>query len=167
MSDSTITFLVLAFTVGVFVWDRLPIGVVAFGVALSLWATGVLDLDQALGGFGDPTVIFIASLFVVSEALDSTGVTAWAGQQLIAGAGSSQRRLVVLMMVTVAGLTALISVNGSVAALLPVMAVTATRVRMPPSQLLMPLAFGAHAGSLLALSRSRPRPSSTSPRSRS
>ena len=38
------------------------------GAALSLWATGVLDLDQALAGFGDPTVLFIASLFVVSEA---------------------------------------------------------------------------------------------------
>ena len=101
-----------------FVWDRLPIGVVAFGVALSLWATGVLTIDQALGGFGDPTVIFIASLFVVSEALDSTGVTAWAGQQLIAGAGESRTRLIVLMMLTVAVLTALISVNGSVAALL-------------------------------------------------
>ena len=79
MSDSTITFLILGGTVVVFVWDRFPIGVVAFGVALSLWATGVLDLDQALGGFGDPTVIFIASLFVVGEALDATGVTAWAG----------------------------------------------------------------------------------------
>ena len=78
----------------------------------------------------------MASLFVVSERLDSTGVTAWAGQQLIAGAGSSQRRLVVLMMVTVAGLTALISVNGSVAALLPVMAVTEPgthRTGVPPS----------------------------------
>ena len=41
--------------------------------ALSLWATGVLDLDQALAGFGDPAVLFIASLFVVSEALDATG----------------------------------------------------------------------------------------------
>ena len=51
-------------------------------------------------------------------------------------------------------LTALISVNGAVAALLPVMAVTATRLRMSPSQLLMPLAFGAHAGSLLALTGS-------------
>ncbi len=154
MSDSTITFLILALTVAVFIWDRLPIGVVAFGVALSLWATGVLDLDQSLAGFGDPTVIFIASLFVVSEALDSTGVTAWAGQQLIAAAGSSRRRLIVLMMGTVALLTALISVNGSVAALLPVMAVTAVRLRMSPSQLLMPLAFGAHAGSLLALTGS-------------
>ena len=86
MSDSTITFLVLGVTVAVFVWDRLPIGVVAFGVALSLWATGVLDLDQALGGFGDPTVIFIASLFVVSEALDSDG------RDGLGGAAADRRR---------------------------------------------------------------------------
>ena len=154
MSDSTITFLVLAVVVVVFIWDQLPVGVVAFGVALSLWATGVLDLDQALGGFGDPTVIFIASLFVVSEGLDSTGVTAWAGQELIARAGDSRARVIVLMMLLVAVLTALISVNGSVAALLPVVAVMAVRLRMSPSQLLMPLAFGAHAGSLVALTGS-------------
>ncbi|HEY6075239.1 MAG TPA: SLC13 family permease, partial [Gaiella sp.] len=154
MSDSTITFLILGVTVAVFVWDRLPVAAVALGVALSLWATGVLDLEQALGGFGDPTVIFIASLFVVSEALDSTGVTAWAGQQLIARAGHSRTRVVVLTMLLVAVLTALISVNGAVAALLPVVAVMALRLRMSPSQLLLPLAFGAHAGSLVALTGS-------------
>ena len=48
-------------------------------------------------------MLFIASLFVVSEALDSTGVTAWAGQQLIMRAGASRRRLVVLTMLLVAG----------------------------------------------------------------
>jgi len=90
MSDSTITFLILGAVVAVFIWDRLPVAAVALGVALSLWATGVLDLEQALAGFGDPTVIFIASLFVVSEALDATGVTAWAGQQLIARAGGGR-----------------------------------------------------------------------------
>ena len=90
MSDSTIMFLILGAAVAVFIWDRMPVGIVAFGVALSLWATGVLTLEQSLAGFGDPTVIFIASLFVVSEALDATGVTAWAGQQLIAQAGDSR-----------------------------------------------------------------------------
>ena len=79
MSQSTITFLVLAAVVVVFVWDRIPVAVVAIGTALSLWATGVLDLEQALAGFGDPTVLFIASLFVVSEALEATGVTALVG----------------------------------------------------------------------------------------
>ena len=106
-----------------------PVEIVAFATALTLWATDVLDLDQALAGFGDPTVLFIAALFVVSEALDATGVTAWAGQQLVAGAGDSRRRLLVLMMVLCALLTAVISVNGAVAALIPVVVVTAVRLR--------------------------------------
>ena len=33
-----------------FVWNRIPVAVVAFAVSLSLWATGVLDLDEALSG---------------------------------------------------------------------------------------------------------------------
>ena len=151
MSDSTITFVVLAAVVAVFVWDRVPVAIVAIGVALTLWATDVLSYDQAFQGFGDPTVIFIASLFVVSEGLDASGVTAWAGQQLIARAGESRTRLVVLTMLLVAVLTMLISVNGSVAALVPVAVVTAVRLGRSPSQLLMPVAFAAHAGSLLAL----------------
>lgn len=154
MSDETITFLVLGLVVAVFIWDHLPVAAVALGTALTLWATGVLTLEQSLSGFGDPTVIFIASLFVVSEALDATGVTAWAGQELIVRAGDSRARVLILMMLLVAALTALISVNGSVAALLPVVAVMAVRLRMSPSQLLLPLAFGAHAGSLLALTGS-------------
>jgi di/tricarboxylate transporter len=151
MSNSTITFLILAVVVVVFVWDRLPVAVVAVGVALSLWATGVLDLEQALAGFGDPAVIFIASLFVVSESLDASGITAWAGQELTARVGESRRKTIVLMMGLVAFLTALISVNGAVAALLPIVVVMAVRLGRPSSQLLMPLAFGAHAGSLLSL----------------
>jgi di/tricarboxylate transporter len=62
--------------------------------------------------------------------------------------------VLVLMMLLVAVLTALISVNGSVAALLPVVAVMAVRLRRSPAQLMLPLAFGAHAGSLLALTGS-------------
>jgi di/tricarboxylate transporter len=145
---------VLGAVVVVFVLDRLPVAVVAVGTALTLWATGVLDLNQALAGFGDPAVLFIASLFVVSESLDATGVTAWAGQQLTARVGESRIRLLVLTMALVAGLTALISVNGAVAALLPVAVVMAMRLRRPASQLLLPVAFAAHAGSLLTLSGS-------------
>ncbi|WP_438751050.1 hypothetical protein [Pararhizobium sp. O133] len=32
----------------------------------SLWTLGVLSLNQALASFGDPAVIFITTLFVVS-----------------------------------------------------------------------------------------------------
>ena len=139
MTDATITYLVLAAVVLVFVWGRVPTAIAAMGVALALWATGVLGIEQALAGFGDPTVIFIASLFVVSEGLDATGVTAWAGQRLIDAAGESRTRLIVLTMTLVALFTALINVNGAVAALVPVVVVMALRVGRPPSQLLLPL----------------------------
>jgi di/tricarboxylate transporter len=151
LSDIWITFSIVLAIVVLFVWNRIPVVIVALGTALALYATGVLTLGQALAGLGDPAVIFIASLFVVSAGLEATGVTAWAGQVLIARAGKSRTRLIVLMLLLIAILTALISVNGAVAALLPVVVVTAIRLGQPTSQLLMPLVFGAHAGSLLAL----------------
>src|ERR1700733_14168058 len=151
MSDISITFAIIVAIVVLFVWNPIPVVLVALGTALALYFTGVLNFTEALSGLGDPAVIFIASLFVVSAGLDATGVTAWAGQGLIARAGQSRVRLLVLTMVLVALLTALISINGAVAALLPVVIVMAIRVGRAPSQLLMPLVFAAHSGSLLAL----------------
>lgn len=151
MSEIGIVYAILVGAVVLFVTGRVPVGLVAIGVSLALWATGILDLSTALSGFGDPTVLFIASLFVVSEGLDATGVTAWAGQQLIDKGGTTRSRLVFLTMLLVAALTAVISVNGAVAALLPVVVVIAVRTGRSPSQLLMPLVFGAHAGSMLTL----------------
>jgi di/tricarboxylate transporter len=151
MSDIAVVFLVLGGLVVLFVWNRFPVEIVAMAGALTLAATGVLSVPDALSGFGDLTVIYIAALFIVSEGIDSTGVTTWAGQQLMARAGSDFKRLLVMMMLLVAILTAIISVNGAVAALIPMVVVIALRMGKSPSSLLMPLAFGAHAGSLLVL----------------
>ncbi|MTH79269.1 SLC13 family permease [Paracoccus aestuariivivens] len=154
MTDIWIVFAVIAAIVILFIWDKLPVIVVCIAAALALWATGILTVQEALAGFGDPAVIFIAALFVLSAGLEASGVTAWAGQLLISQAGSSRTRLIVLMMGFVGVLCALISVNGSVAALLPVVVVMAIRLGRSPSQLLMPLVFGAHAGSQLMLTGS-------------
>ena len=125
-----IVMTILALAVVAFMSNRVPLGIVALGVALALWATGVLSLNEALAGFGDPTVIFIAALFVVSEALDSTGVTSWAAQRVLS---RSERPgpLLILVCLLVAVLTALISVNGAVAALIPMVVVVAVRIGVP------------------------------------
>lgn len=154
MTDIWIVFAIIAAIVVLFAWDRLPVIAVCMAAALALWASGILTLQQSLAGFGDPAVIFIASLFVVSAGLEVAGVTAWAGQLLIRQAGESRPRLIVLMMGFVGILAGLISVNGAVAALIPVVVVMALRLGRAPSQMLMPLVFGAHAGSLLLLTGS-------------
>ncbi|HEY0813869.1 MAG TPA: SLC13 family permease [Pseudonocardia sp.] len=151
---AVVSLVVLGLVVVLFVWNRLPVEVVAIGSALLLYAAHVIGLDDAVAGFGDPTVILIACLFVVSEGLDATGVTTWVGQRLVATAGGSRRRLLVLVMLLVAAVTALINLNGSVAALLPMLLVVAAQRGIAPSKLLMPLAFAGSAGSLLLLTGS-------------
>lgn len=153
MSDITIVFAIIALAVLLFITNRLPVVFVAMCVPFALYMTGVLSLPEALSGFGDPAVFFVATLFIVSAALEAAGVTAWAGQKLMAWTGGDNRlKLIILMSLMIAVITAMISVNGAVAAMLPVVVVLAIRMDIAPSQLLMPLAFGAHTGSLLALS---------------
>ncbi|WP_445216944.1 SLC13 family permease [Bradyrhizobium sp. Pa8] len=149
-----ITFAIIATMVLLFVSNRVPVAVVALSATLVLYATGILELSEALAGFGDSTILFIASLFVVSASLDSSGVTTWAGQVLIRYAGESRTRLLVLSMLLVAFLTALIGSGGAVAALLPVLVIVSVRLKRPPAQLMMPLAFASYSGSMLVLTGS-------------
>ena len=51
MSNSAIVFAIVAGIVVLFVWNRIPVVLVAVGTALALYATGVLDLGQSLAGF--------------------------------------------------------------------------------------------------------------------
>jgi len=151
MDDATTALVVLALVVALFVWNRLPVGVVALLAALSLWATGLVTTEEAVAGFGDPVVIFIATLFVVSEAIDSTGVTTWAGRVLLDRAGTGATRVLVAVCLLSAVLTSLITLNGAVAALLPLVVLISHRIGLSPSRLLMPVAFAGSAGGMLLL----------------
>lgn len=151
LTDIQIVFAIVAAVIILFVWDRLPVIAVCVGCALALWATGILTIQQSFAGFGDTATIFVASLFVVSAGMERSGITAWVGQVLMDRSGDSRTKLIVYMTVAVAVLSALISVNGAVAALLPVLVVLAVRLNRPPGRLLMPLVFGAHCGSMLLL----------------
>jgi di/tricarboxylate transporter len=154
VDDAALTLVILGVVIVLFVWNRLSVGVVAILTMLALWTTGLLSTEAVLAGFGDPVVVFIATLFVVSEGIDSTGVTTWLGQLIVAKAGESRARLVLAVGLLCAVLTALITLNGSVAALLPLVVVLAMRIGQPPSQMLMPLAFAGSCGALFMLTGS-------------
>jgi di/tricarboxylate transporter len=154
VSAASVSLIILVGCIALFVWNRLPVGVVAILAGLALYFTGVLDAAQVVAGFGDPVVIFIATLFVVSEGLESAGVTTWAGQVIVGRAGSKPTRLLAAVMLLAGGLSAAITPNGAAAALLPVTVSVARRARTMPSKMLIPMAFAASAGALLTLSGS-------------
>jgi len=151
MSGATITFILIFVSLGLFIWGRIPAVMVAIGVSLALFFTGILPANQALGGFGDLTVVLIASLFVIAAGLEASGVTTWAGQLLIKQAGDSRNRLMIFLLLLAALFCATISVNATVAALLPLCVVLAVRLKIPTSQLLLPMCFATHGATMLTL----------------
>ena len=150
------TFVILGVTILLFIWGRIQVELVALLSLLALILTGVLDVPQALSGFGDSTVIMIAALFVVGEGLSRTGVTSWLGERLLVWAGGSEIRLLVLMMLGAAVLSAFISNTGTVATLLPAVVAASWRIGSTPSKFLIPLSFAASTGGLLTLTGSPP-----------
>jgi len=152
----TTTFVILGVTIVLFVWGRWPADLVALLSLLALALSGVIGTSDALAGFGNPTVVMIAALFVVGEGLSRTGVTGWGGQRLLEAARGSNIRLLVVVMAGTAGLSAFISNTGTVATLLPAVVAAAWTVGSVPSKFLMPLAFAANTGGLLTLTGTPP-----------
>ncbi len=152
----TSTFIILGITIVLFVWGRWPADLVAVLSLLALALSGVIGTSDALAGFGNPTVVMIAALFVVGEGLSRTGVTGWGGKKLLEVARGSRTRLLVVVMLGTAGLSAFISNTGTVATLLPAVVAAAWSVGSMPSRFLIPLAFAANTGGLLTLTGTPP-----------
>ncbi len=151
-----LTFVILIITIILFVWGRLRSDLVALLALISLFLSGILTAEQALAGFSNATVIMIAALFVVGEGLSRTGVTAWLGQQILRLAGNSKGRLLIVLMIGTALLSAFISNTGTVATLLPAVVAASWRVAAVPSMFLIPMAFAANTGGLLTLTGTPP-----------
>ncbi|HEY1267662.1 MAG TPA: SLC13 family permease [Candidatus Binatia bacterium] len=151
MSDIWITLSIIGLALVLFAWNPVPAAVVATGAALALYFTGVLTMPEALTGFGDPVVVLIAALLAIAVAVEITGVGAWAGQLLLRLSGRSDKTLMVALMVVAAIFSALIGMNGAVAAMLPVTVIIALRTGKAPSYLMIPLALACLKGAKLTL----------------
>ncbi len=150
-SDALFVFGVLAAAVVLFASDRLRPDVVALLVIVALILGGILPVAEAVAGFGDSVVVLIAGLFVVGEGLVRTGVANQVGDWLTRVAGASETRLLVLLMLAVAGLGAFMSSTGVVAIFIPVVLGITSRLGIGPGRLMMPLAFAALLSGMLTL----------------
>ncbi|WP_228850836.1 SLC13 family permease [Aegicerativicinus sediminis] len=152
----TTIIIILFLTIALFVWNKFPPDIVALISMLSLYLFGILDLTETLSGFSNPTVIMIASLFVVGEGLSRTGWTALAGRKFVRWAKNNVPKLLVIVTLGSSLLSGFVSNTGTVAAFLPVTVNAAWNAGTLPSKLLMPVAFGSNTGGLLTLTGTPP-----------
>ncbi len=142
---------ILTVAVVLFVTERIRVDVVALMVLLAVALTGLVTPRQALSGFSNPAVVTVWAVFILSGGLTRTGVAGRLGHFVLRLAGRREIGLVVAIMLTSGFLSAFMNNVGVAALLLPVVMDITRRLRIPPSKLLIPLAFSSLLGGLITL----------------
>ena len=147
----TITLIVLALTIALFIWGRVRSDIVALSALVVLIFAGILTPAEALAGFSSPVVIMMTGLFVVGGAILQTGLARAAGNRMMGMAGGNETRAFLLVMLTTSAIGAFVSNTGTVALMMPIIVSMAAQGGFSSSRLLMPLAFAGSLGGMLTL----------------
>ena len=138
--------------------DRLRVDVAALSIAVALGVAqflglGVLgspgspgDAVKAISGFGQPVVLTLLSLFVITSSLEKTGVTRWIARRLLTSGRHSERYLIASLSATTALLSMAMNNLAAGALLLPSALEISRRTGVKPSKLLIPVAYGSLLG---------------------
>lgn len=149
-NDQLTILLILLLTLAMFLWGRWRHDMVAVGSLVACVLTGLVPPHQAFVGFGHPAVVTVACVLVLSRGLQTSGaVDALTRVLLPARAG------VTASLAALCGLGAVLSgfMNnvGAMALLMPVALRLASRARLAPGRVLMPLAFCTILGGMTTL----------------
>jgi di/tricarboxylate transporter len=135
-----------------FVREKIPADIVALLAMGALMLTGILSVSDTLSVFSNSAPITVAAMFVLSAALERTGVIDWVGRKVagLAQKGSPTLAVIALMFGVVL-LSAFINNTPVVIILIPVAIRLAQAIKVAPSKLLMPLSFAAIFGGTTTL----------------
>lgn len=141
----------LVLAVVLFASERLPVDVVTLLLLLTLIAFGILSVQQAFSGFSHEIIIILASIFVITGALQDTGVLDRMGAALLKFGGTRPNWLLFVLLCVTSGVSAFMN-NTTVTAMLvgPVL-VLAHKTRASPSKMLLPIAYASILGGTCTL----------------
>ncbi len=142
---------ILGISLILFISEKIRMDVIALMVLGALALTGLVSPSEAVAGFSNSAVIAVWAMFILSDGLTRTGIADIIGRSVLRVAGRSEVRMVIVIIITAGVLSAFMNNIGVAALMLPVVIDIARRTRLPPSRLLMPLAYGSLLGGLTTL----------------
>jgi di/tricarboxylate transporter len=156
VSELVVVLALLVAAIVMFAINKPRLDAVALIMLTALPFTGVLTMGEALAGFSDSNIVLIAALFVIGEGLVRTGIAQRLGDWLIAKAGRSEIRLIVLLMIVVCGLGATMSSTAVTAIFIPVALRISQSTGIGPGRLMMPLSMAALISGMTTLVATAP-----------
>lgn len=141
----------LVFSIWQFIQNKLRMDIVALLVIAFFSLTGILTVNEVFAGLSDPNVVLIALLFIVGEGLVRTGIAYQVSEWLMRVAGASEVRVLVLLMLSIAGLGSFMSSTGIVAIFIPVVLAICSGMEISPKRLMMPLSVAGLISGMMTL----------------
>ncbi len=135
----------------IFASEKVSVDIVTLGVLIVLVLCRILTPAEAFEGFSSDIIIILGSIFVISAALQETGVLEVIGARLLQLAGTSANRLLLLLMSVVAGISGFMNNTTVTAMFLPPTIGLAKKAKISPSKLLIPLAYASILGGTCTL----------------
>ena len=134
-----------------FVKEIFPLDVTALVVLIIFLIIGNLTLDEAISGFSNQAVITIAVLFILSHALQKSGILEYGVVRLNELTERSKLLGLTVFLITVAFASAFVNNTAIVAIFIPLTIRLAQKYNLSPSKLLIPLSYIAIMGGTLTL----------------
>lgn len=116
-----------------------------------LLAFGVISPEAALSSFSNPALVTVGCMFVLSAALERTGVIDTLGEWFSKFAGNSERRSLLLIMLIPVVCSPFINNTPIVVILMPVALAFCRNSGVKPTRLLIPLSYAAILGGTCSL----------------
>jgi di/tricarboxylate transporter len=129
-----------------FVKEWFPPDLVAMGAFVLLMISGILPVEKALMVFANPAPIIIACMFILSAALERTGTIDALGGWFEKVAGKKELRVLMVLMLVVAVMSAFVNNTPVVVVFLPIVLALARKHNLIASRLLIPLSYAAIVG---------------------
>jgi len=134
-----------------FATERIPVDLTALILMATMLLSGLITVEEAIGGFSNPATITVGAMFVLSAGLFKTGAVNILIEILSRLGRISFWLVLVVLMLTIGALSAFINNTAAVAIFLPVVLAIAKDTGFSAARLLMPLSFAAMFGGVCTL----------------
>ena len=134
-----------------FATEKLSVDLITLILLITLVLSGILTPSEAFAGFSQDIIIILASIFIISGALQKSGIMDALGASLYKFAKGSDNRLLLSIMGVVASISAFMNNTTVTAIFVPPVIGVAKQAKISASKLLMPVAFASILGGTCTL----------------
>lgn len=146
MSQMAIALIILVITVALFIFEPVPLVVTAISASLLYGFFGLIEIKDIFASYNTNTNILMIAMMIIGASMFHSGLSELVGLNMAKYIKKSEKRAILVTMITSCALSSVCTNIGVMTALAPLCTAMCLASGIPPSKVLLSLLFGAQLG---------------------